>query len=201
MGPGTQSGRHKCAAYTSRQPGTHGSSPLRTPRLAPGPSPCRVVARPARTRGAHARGPRPGPGVAPDAQRLVLVHPPHPCCGPCDMEVDTRVPGGAGTPAHACTKQTQQSPRHWESLLVPGPVCLSPSRSALCLNPGSALGVGVSGVDTGGVTGPQASGRAFSYACNFLSPFLPSSSLRLPPRGPPPHPGPPQEGGPGRGGG
>lgn len=122
---------------------------IHPPCLAPGPSPCRVVARPARTRGTHARGPRPGPGVGPDAQRLVPVHPPHPCCGPCDMEVDTRVPGGAGTPAHACTKQTQQSPRHWESLLVPPPVRLSPSRSALCLNPGSALGVGVSSMDTG----------------------------------------------------
>lgn len=69
---------------------------------------------------------------------------------------------------------------------------LSPWRSALGLNPVSGLGVGGSPAPDRerGVTGPQASGRAFSYACNFLSPFLPSSSWRLPPRRPPPHPKP-----------
>lgn len=41
------------------------------------------------------------------------------------------------------------------------------------------------------VNGPQASGSAYSYACNFLlSPFFPSSFPRFPPRRPPPHPSP-----------
>lgn len=53
---------------------------------------------------------------------------------------------------------------------------LFPTRSALCLNPDSGLGAGVSSLDRKGVTGPKASGCAFSYVCNFLSP-LPSLLL------------------------
>lgn len=77
------------------------------------------------------------------------------------------------------TKQTKQPqrppgvlfPPPWEPVLV-----LSPPRSALCLNPETGLGVRVSSLDRGGVTGPQASDSAFSYVCNFLSP-LPSLLL------------------------
>lgn len=89
------------------------------------------------------------------------------------------------------TKQTKQSQIH------PGvsqPTSFSISSCPL-LEPRLAWGnVCVGGwscsLDREGVNGPQASGSAYSYACNFLSPFFPSSFPRFPPRRPPPHPSP-----------
>lgn len=118
------------------------------------------------------------------------THPHKKCSSRYNTKIDTQIYRCGQQYHDMLTKQTKQPqrppgvlfPPPWEPVLV-----LSPPRSALCLNPETGLGVRVSSLDRGGSPAhrPQAAPSAMSAISS--PPFLPSSSLRLPPRRPPPH--------------
>ena len=98
----------------------------------------------------------------------------------------------AEIPPHMLTKQTKQSQRHQESLPLPVGVILvvSLTRSALCLNPVSGLGVGVSSLDREGGHWPTGLRLCLQLCLQFPLP-LPSLLLSKAPAkkaSPSPHP-------------
>lgn len=118
---------------------------------------------------------------------------PQKCSGRYNTKIDTNIQTWADIPPHTLIEQTKQSQRHQKPLSLPHGSHPSSFPNEICPLLEPRLRTGSEGLQPGQKGGslaprPQAVPSAMSAISS--PPFLPSSSLRLLPRRPPPHPRP-----------